>query len=583
MSATGNMPYPSGEQAAAVFADLMLSPFDELIEIDQLHGRMRNLRHTEGKYFVPVADTTVVDMRSYSAEHMLHPDDRERYLRVTDPDRLDELLSDSETPGVLRDRFRYRLVDGSWRWVEQVTVGGGCGVLPRGIYYCFLFDIQEEMDGASQSGNAPSPALRSPLTGLLTENSFFDYVQTRLKEPSEGWCMLAMDLEHFKLFNEWYGRKNGDLLLARIGAKLMHQEISCDGVAGYFGQDDFALLIPYDKKLIESLYDDIHGIIKEYGNSVGFMPAVGIAETDEGCSAEELYDRAATAAHHAKEDYHTRIRLFDPSMYQKTERDYQILSDFQKALENHELFIVLQPQCNILNSRVVGAESLVRWKKADGEMVSPGVFVPVLEQYGFVTDLDKFVWEEVCRWQRSWIDRGYTPLPVSVNVSQIDIFTVDVPAYFDLLLWKYKLPVETIKIEITESAYVGDGAVADTVRRLREKGFLVLMDDFGSGYSSLNMLRTLSVDIIKLDAKFLRMSSEDQKGVHILESIVGMAKSMEAPIIVEGVETEEETMFIKSLGCRYVQGYHFYKPMPVADFEKLIGDENNIDTSGFSL
>ena len=216
-------------------------------------------------------------------------------------------------------------------------------------------------------------------------------------------------------------------------------------------------------------------------------------------------------------------------------------------------------------------------------MVSPGIFVPVLEQYGFVTDLDQFVWEEVCAWQRRWIDAGHTPLPVSVNVSQIDIFTIDVPAYFNLLIWKYKLPVDVIKIEITESAYVGDGAVVDTVKRLREKGFIVLMDDFGSGYSSLNMLRSLNVDIIKLDAQFLRMNSDDQKGIHILESIVGMAKSMETPIIVEGVETKEETEFIKELGCHYVQGYFFYRPMPVTDFETLIGDENNIDISGFTL
>jgi len=316
---------------------------------------------------------------------------------------------------------------------------------------------------------------------------------------------------------------------------------------------------------------------------MGFLPAFGICMADGEASVEELFDRAAQAAQHAKEDYHHRIRIFEEAMYKKTEQDYQILSDFQKALKDHELFIQLQPQCELEGGKVVGAESLVRWKKEDGSMVPPGVFVPVLEQYGFVSDLDQFVWEEVCAWQRAWIDGGHTPLPISVNVSQIDIFTIDVPAFFDLLVWKYKLPVETIKIEITESAYVGDGAVADTVKRLREKGFIVLMDDFGSGYSSLNMLRSLNVDIIKLDAKFLRMNSDDRKGVQILESIVNMAKSLEAPIIVEGVETEKETEFIKELGCRYVQGYHFYKPMPVPDFEKLIGDEKNIDTSGFEL
>ncbi len=424
---------------------------------------------------------------------------------------------------------------------------------------------------------------RSGLTGLRMKSALLVRGKELLRAHPDGWCLIALDLEHFRLFNEWYGRDAGDQLLAQIGERLTREEEETDGLCCYLGQDDFALLIPFDEERSRRLFEDVHELVMEQGSSVGFMPAVGVCRAEGKHSVEELFDRALQASQHAKEDYHHRIRVFEESMYRKTERDYQILSDFQQALQNQELFIQLQPQCLIESGRIVGAESLVRWRKADGSMVSPGVFVPVLEQYGFVTDLDQFVWEEVCAWQKKWIDGGHTPLPISVNVSQIDIFTIDVPSFFRLLLWKYKLPVDTIKIEITESAYVGDGKVADAVKRLRETGFLVLMDDFGSGYSSLNMLRSLNVDIIKLDAKFLRMSSDDKRGVQILESIVGMAKSMESPIIVEGVETAEETEFIKSLGCRYVQGYHFYKPMPVSEFETLIGDEANIDTSGFQL
>ncbi len=424
---------------------------------------------------------------------------------------------------------------------------------------------------------------RNEMTGLRMDSALHIRGKEILRAHPEGWCLIALDLEHFRLFNEWYGRDAGDQLLAQIGERLVSVESATDGLCCYLGQDDFALIVPYDEESMERLFQDVHEFVMEHGSSVGFMPAIGYCMADSESSVEELFDRALQASQHAKENYHQRIRAFEESMFQKTERDYKILSDFQMALQDHELFIMLQPQCEITGGKVVGAESLVRWKKADGTMVSPGVFVPVLEQYGFVTDLDQFVWEEVCVWQKQWIDSGHTPLPISVNVSQIDIFTIDVPSYFSLLLWKYQLPVDVIKVEITESAYVGDDKVADTVKRLREMGLLVLMDDFGSGYSSLNMLRSLNVDIIKLDAKFLRMSSDDRKGVQILESIVGMAKSMEAPIIVEGVETEEETAFIKKLGCRYVQGYHFYRPLPVSDFESLIGNEENIDTSGFTL
>ena len=575
---------PEQGRAASLLVNLMLAPYDELIEVDYIRGMITNLHHVEGKYFVPVFDNTVEDIRRYSAENMVHPDDQELYLRITDPETLEQRMEASQMPGELRDRFRYKLLDGGWRWVEQITIDASRHGLTKGVYYTFIFDVEDQtvQDQVSKTGSA-SRSGRSTLTGLLREKTFFKQANELFRQHRTDWCMVSIDLENFKLFNEWYGRKQGDLLLATIGAKLGRVEEFTGGLACYLGQDDFCLLGPYEKDRIEQLYNECHQLIIERGTSVGFQPAFGVCMTSEAETVEELYDRASLAARRAKENFHTRIRVFEPSMSRQTERDYRILSDFKQALQDHELFINLQPQCLIADGRVVGAESLVRWKKASGEIISPGVFVPILEKYGFVTDLDKYVWEEVCIWQKRWIDSGHTPLPVSVNVSQIDIFTIDVAEYFEMLVKKYDLPVDTIKIEITESAYVDNGPVAETVARLREKGFLVLMDDFGSGYSSLNMLRSVNVDIIKLDARFLRMDGNDRKGIQILESIINMAKTMGVPIIVEGVETREETDFLSGLGCRYVQGYFFYRPMPVSDFEKLIDDPGHIDTEGFTF
>ena len=580
-------------QAKSMLVELMLTNYDELVELDYIHGNMRNLKHTEGKLFAPVVDADIRDVRRYCAEHMIHPDDLERYLVESDPATAAYRVEHELTPenhGTHRARFRFKQLGGGWRWMEQVVISGSYNGIPDGVCYIFLFDVQDEYETAVKAEKKPDkapsvesfPGMRDEMTGLLTKNAFFARAKEALDRVRRNWCVISIDLEHFKLFNEWYGRKHGDLLLAQTGAKLNETEEKCDGLACYFGQDDFALLVPFDMDMITALYSDIHGLIKDYGNSVGFMPALGIAMYDGECTIEELYDRASLAARYAKEDYHARIRTFDVSMYRQTEQDYKILSDFQKALAEHELFIQLQPQCQIATRRVVGAESLVRWKRANGEMVPPSVFVPVLERYGFVTDLDKYVWEEVCIWQKKWIDKGHPPLPISVNVSQIDIFTIDVPDFFDTLIKKYELPVDVIKVEITESAYVDNDAVADTVRRLRKKGFLVLMDDFGSGYSSLNMLRSLTVDIIKLDAQFLRMTGDEKrKGLQIMESIVNLAKTMGVPIIVEGVETWEECEFLSGLGCRYVQGFFFYRPMGTEDYEKLISDPHNIDTEGF--
>ncbi|MBE7003672.1 MAG: EAL domain-containing protein [Ruminococcaceae bacterium] len=571
---------PDLPQPDTLFMKLALAPYDGLLELDLKHRLIRTVRLTEGKYTVAAKKGTFEEVFRGSTEFLVYPDDRETYLRFFDSDTLLQRLHEAETPDFLHTRYRYRLLNGAWHWVEVYLLGAAQTGEPEHIVYSFLFDADEQA-GDTEDGAPGESILRSELTGLLWERPFFARAREILREHAEGWCVISIDLEHFKLFNEWYGREQGDQLLAQVGARLTRAEAESGGLACYFGQDDFALLYPYDERRVELLYEQIHGLIVQFGTSVGFLPAFGVCLTDNSSTIEQIYDRASMATVRAKSSYHSRVRVFDPLMYEKADWDYHILSDFQKAMKDHELSFYLQPQCQIATERVVGAESLVRWKKADGKMVSPGVFIPVLEEYGFVTDLDKFVWEEVCKWQRMWIDSGHTPLPISVNVSQIDIFTIDVPAFLEEMLKKYDLPVEVIKVEITESAYVDNGAVADAVKRLREKGFLVLMDDFGSGYSSLNMLRNLNVDVIKLDAQFLRMGGDDRKGIQIVESIVNMAKTMGVPIIVEGVETQQETEFLSGLGCRYVQGYYFYRPMPQEEFQALIADPEHIDTSGF--
>ena len=560
------------------------SSFDELLEIDLSRDRSRNIYHVEGKYFVPLLEGTFSDLFQYSAEHMVHPDDAAVFQELMDPATIRQRLAAADPPGLLTAQFRYKLLDGGWRWVEQTVVMGEEYGLPRNILRCFIFDIQYQRN--RQMGlvsSYPSGGNRDELTGLLREKAFFTMATEMLANHSVTWSLIALDIENFKLFNDWYGRDKGDLLLAKIGGVLKREENHVGGLAGYRGQDDFCLLIPYDMERIQRLYEEIHQLVKLRGSSMGFLPAVGISVVEPEATVMDAVDQASLAAGHIKGNFHSRILTYSPSMRSKTEGEYRVLSDFQRALSNRELYFCLQPQCQVPTGRIVGAESLARWRTPDGKMVPPDAFIPILEKYGFVTDLDQYLWEDVCIWLHKWISSGHTPVPISINVSQIDIFTIDVPEFLKHLTEKYELPKNVLKIEITESAYVDDTAtVKDTVRRLREEGFLVLMDDFGSGYSSLNMLRKLNVDIIKLDAQFLRLSEEDdRKGIHILETIVNMTKTMAIPIIVEGVESEEQVNFLQNLGCRYIQGYHYYRPMPVREFEALIENEQNIDTGGF--
>ena len=563
------------------------SGYDEMLGIDLNEDRFKFLYNIEGKYHIPATEGSFRNFYSYVLDHLIHGEDCQTYAEAMDPDTLPDRLaqSDAPLPGVMDFQYRVRNPEGDWRWVEQVVVGGEANKLPPGLIYCYIYDIQNIKDREAGVTRVLSHAraLYDPLTGLLRGDDFFSATQPLLNNRSMNWMMIAIDLEQFKLFNEWYGRKAGDMVLASIGSGLTKDAEACEGIAGYMGNDDFCLLVPAGRIHTQQLYENVHRVIVRFGVSIGFLPSFGISFSNGNTSVLNLFDQASLACQHAKQDFKNRIRTFDPSMYNKTAEDYRILSDFQDALKNGEITFWLQPQVRASTGKVVGAESLARWIKPNGQMVPPSAFVPVLEKYGFIPDLDKFIWESVCQWSRRCLDRGLPQIPVSVNVSQVDIFTLNVTDHFCALLERYSLPRSAVKIEITESACGEDSQkVRDTVQQLREQGFVVLMDDFGSGYSSLNMLHELNIDIIKLDAYFLHLdNTSDKKGMRILESIVNMAKTLTLPIIVEGVETESQKDYLMSLGCRYMQGYYFHKPMPMASFERLIAEPDRVDDRGF--
>ena len=568
---------------------LRRSPFDELVEFDLLNNRNRNLFHVEDKLFVPIMEGAYDALYRFMVDHMVNPEDHSAAQDFLNPDDMMQRLERARWPGLLETELRLRLLDGGWQWCQLVLVSGTQNGVSEGLAYLYIFDIQNVKArelGASTIGQISSTVHVDALTGLPMDRDFFPMAKRKLNEIGENWCAIAVDIEHFKLFTDWHGKSTGDMLLAQLGRMLKAMEDECGALAGYHGLDDFWLMMPYDTEKINRLYDDIRAAIVLRSNTVGFLPIFGICMiTDRNEEITDIFNHAAMTAEQVKGDLHNRIRVYNAEAYSKTVEEYRMLADFQRGLENREVFFCLQPQCRVSTGAVVGAESLARWRRADGRMVPPTEFVPVLEKYGMVTNLDQFIWDEVCKWLKAWTDAGHTAVPISVNISQIDILTIDVPRHFAGLLNRYGLPANLIKVEITESAYADDTAtVRETVSRLRDMGFLVLMDDFGSGYSSLNMLKSLNVDVIKLDAQFLHIrTQEERKGISILESIINMAKTMKLPIIVEGVETQEQITFLADLGCRYMQGYFFHRPMPVSEFEKMISDESCLDLRGFEF
>ena len=563
------------------------SSCDEIVEVDTVNDTFKQFYHVEGKYFVPNVEFSYKDLVNFTVEHIVHPNDVGTYLALMKIDGFFERLASSKIPNFNFAHFRYKLQDGSYRYVEQCVIAGEENGIPPGMFRMYVFDIHNLMTRRigiiSDESNVISVG-RDQVTGLLTSKAFFSAAEKIVKDNKDKqWCILLMDIEHFKFFDEWFGREQGNYLLAKIGAELAESEKKMGGVAGYFGQDDYAVLAEYNEANIESIYERIKALISSFNLTTGFLPAIGVSLLEKDMILMDAFDRASIAVDKAKGDVHHRIIYYNSDMQFHAENEYRILTEFVYALKNDEITFYLQPQVNAKTEKIVGVEALVRWIKKDGKVVSPAEFIPVLEKYNFITDMDQYVWDKVFASLKEWLDMGYKAVPCSINVSRLDIYNFDIAEFIHELAEKYAVPHHLIKVEITESSYAESMEVVDElVKKLRADGFSVMMDDFGRGYSSLNMLSTIKLDAIKLDSNFLHLEGADyERGVRVIESVVNMAKTIGLPIIVEGVETKQQCEFLSELGCRYIQGYYFYRPLPVEEFRSVLLDQSKIDHQGF--
>lgn len=422
------------------------------------------------------------------------------------------------------------------------------------------------------------------LSDYYYNHSFMERLRKRLPEILPNtYCIIAIDIEHFRLFNKLYGRSSGDEVIRYIYTCLKQSALEYDGIDAYLGGDNFVAFLPDDDEVLNRIHQKIVKKLSKWNNTSAFFPLFGVYTIkDTSVLPELMYDHAMLALSHAEEGYKWHICRYTIEMESSLEKEVYLLAAIEEGLEKEEFTFFAQPQCNIATGQIVGAEALVRWQKPDGEVLLPGGFIPVLEKNKMIDRLDRYVWEKVCQWLKGWIDQGYSPVPISINVSRIDIFEMDVPKYIFSLLEKYQIPEYLIKIEITESAYTeNNNRISHAVNTLRNRGLVVMMDDFGCGYSSLNMLKNIPVDVLKLDMRFLQFKEEEkQKSANILEAIVNMAGLLHLPIVVEGVENESQEKFVQKLGCRYIQGFYYYKPLPIKKFEELLRDKRQIDTQG---
>lgn len=412
------------------------------------------------------------------------------------------------------------------------------------------------------------------LTGLHNRSRMYADTKRMIEEhPEHEFAFIRVDIDLFSLYNSSFGEKEGDSLLCYV-AELIRK---CDDLFdvctyGRMNADVFCVCIPCDGNIdmIKKYAELSQTKISEYRSDYYLKISVGVYLIDSpDLEVEELYLRSSVGAQKCKNQYGHVCGFYDESFGKRTAQELEILNEMKSALDEEQFVIYLQPKVALSTDHVCGAEALVRWNHPLKGLIPPGDFIPVFEKNGFIAKLDYYVWDKTCRLLRSWLDAGVMPYPVSVNISRISLYNPKLVSIFEDLIEKYQISPSLLQLEVTESAYMTNmNLMKQTVRELRNAGFTLLMDDFGSEYSSLNTLKSIEVDILKVDMKFLPQGSDMERGELILASVVRMANWLGMSVVVEGVETRRQRDFLEGVGCDCIQGYFYSRPIPQQEYEE---------------
>ncbi|MDO4536973.1 MAG: EAL domain-containing protein [Coriobacteriales bacterium] len=421
-----------------------------------------------------------------------------------------------------------------------------------------------------------SAAENDELTGLYNRSFFFEYAN-RIVQYQPDACMdaVAINIEHFHTINDVNGREFGDEVLRCIADEIRAFLSETEGIASRFGADRFSIYC-LPQSSYRPLLNRLQGKVNGLSPNVSIRLRMGVNRWHEGVDPVLLFDRARAACDMVRGNYQNPLMMYDDAMHRREQLNQRLLNDLPRAVAQSELRVFYQAKYDVQQTppKLNSAEALVRWQHPELGLISPGVFVPLFEGNGLINIVDNFVWEQAARQVAAWREKFGTTIPVSVNLSRSDVFDPQLEDKLAQLVEHNQLSFSDIKLELTESAYTDDAELLlSVIRSLRERGFEIEMDDFGSGYSSLNMLSDMPIDVLKMDMQFVRNIEKSETDRRLVELILDIARYLKVLVVAEGVETQGELDILRDGGCNLVQGYYFSRPLPPADFEKLIERE----------
>ncbi len=414
-----------------------------------------------------------------------------------------------------------------------------------------------------------------PLTGLYSKDQFFynanEYDKTH---PSEGVDAIVLNYNKFHLINELYGRNFGDKVLCVIGDCVRNVALEHGGFACRYDADIFYMYINHQSNY-EFLTSQVSSKLAAIMKTPDIRVRIGIyPDINRNASLQQRFDRAIQACNSANKSSHSAsYEIYDETMHKKELYEAVILDSIGDALNENQFNLVFQPKYYIQGDSpsLSSAEVLIRWQHPEVGTISPDFFIPLFEKNGLIKQLDRYVWREAAKQIRKWKDEFGQTVPVSVNVSRVDIFDDDLIEYLKAIIIENGIFTSDLHLEITETAYTENvSQIVSVVNQLRKAGFQVEMDDFGKGYSSFNMLTTLPLDALKLDIGFIKNIAENNKEMNLLGCILKIAKLLNLTVIAEGVENSTQYKLLKDVGCDMIQGYYLSKPLSSDDFKEVL-------------